>query len=94
MSNDNPREMATAHQWLTSVAREFELDEEIVRRLAGPLLDLTREVAHQRSRPAAPLTAFLVGLASQGRQDADQVVMDVEKRVEALLARIAEGENT
>ncbi|AIT60317.1 DUF6457 domain-containing protein [Corynebacterium doosanense] len=93
MATDDPREMETAHQWLTSVAREFDLDEQLVRRLAGPLLGLTREVAHGRSRPAAPLTAFLVGLAAEGRGETDQVVRDVEKRIDALLDRIAESDN-
>lgn len=93
MATDDPREMETAHQWLTSVAREFDLDEQLVTRLARPLLGLTREVAHQRSRPAAPLTAFLVGLAVRGEGDMDEVVRDVEKRIDALITRIAESEN-
>jgi hypothetical protein len=33
------------------------------------VLDLARDVAHQIERPAAPLTAFLLGLAvGQGQQ--------------------------
>ena len=34
------------------------------------LLDLTKDVAHTQSRPAAPLTAYLVGLASKNTDEA------------------------
>lgn len=92
MPKDDPREMQSAHQWLTSVSQELGLDDDLIRRLARPLLDLTREVAHGPSRPAAPLTAFLVGLATNPGADADEVVTDVEKRIDALITRIAESE--
>lgn len=88
MAKDDPAEIESAHRWLASAATELGLDQEIVRALAKPLLDLTREVAHNRSRPAAPLTAFLVGLAVSGRGPKEEVVADVEKRIDALLNRI------
>jgi hypothetical protein len=50
------------------------------------LLDLTRAVAHGIARPAAPLTAFLVGLAA-GRAGGDAAsVADAVATVRALLA--------
>ncbi|MCZ9309390.1 DUF6457 domain-containing protein [Corynebacterium uberis] len=54
----------SAHGWLTAAAQALELDPRVVTQLTGELLDLTRDVAHGPSRPAAPLTAFLVGLAT------------------------------
>lgn len=88
MAKDDPRELETAHRWLTSAAAELGVDDEIIRGLAKPLLDLTREVAHNRSRSAAPLTAFLVGLSVDKHGTSDEVVADVEKRIDALVDRI------
>jgi Domain of unknown function (DUF6457) len=54
-------------EWVTAVARELglELDDAAIVDL---VLDLTSDVAHGVSRPAAPVTAFLVGVAA-GRAD-------------------------
>ncbi|MGP6173963.1 DUF6457 domain-containing protein [Corynebacterium sp. A21] len=56
--------LANAHAWLQSVSTELGQDPTVIQALMKDLLDLTRDVAHGPSRPAAPLTAFLVGLAS------------------------------
>jgi hypothetical protein len=55
-------------EWLTRVATDLGLDPGHLDR--GLVLDLTREVAHGVARPAAPLTAYLVGLAA-GRAGGD-----------------------
>ncbi|OLT56215.1 hypothetical protein BJF89_12440 [Corynebacterium sp. CNJ-954] len=60
----SPEEMLSAHAWLDQVASELGLPEEVVRTNIKGILDLTSAVAHNRSRPAAPVTAFLVGLAA------------------------------
>jgi hypothetical protein len=56
-------------EWVTAVGRllgvEGLIDED---GLVDVVLDLTADVAHGVSRPAAPVTAFLVGLA-MGRAD-------------------------
>jgi hypothetical protein len=57
--------------WLRSVSAELAQDPAVIEELLHDLLDLTRDVAHGPSRPAAPLTAFLVGLAS-GRALGDE----------------------
>lgn len=54
----------TAHEWLEEAAETLGLDKADATALIRELLDLTKDVAHLRSRPAAPLTAFVVGLAS------------------------------
>ncbi|WP_312977831.1 DUF6457 domain-containing protein [Corynebacterium sp.] len=66
----SPEEMQSAHAWLDRVASELGLPDEVVRTNIKGILDLTSAVAHNRSRPAAPVTAFLVGLAA-GRAASD-----------------------
>nr|WP_304503617.1 DUF6457 domain-containing protein [Corynebacterium lemuris] len=56
--------MSEAKAWLEQVSGELGLSPAVIEELLHDLLDLTRDVAHGPSRPAAPLTAFLVGLAS------------------------------
>lgn len=53
-----------AHAWLESVSLKLDQDPAVIRELMMELLDLTRDVAHGPSRPAAPLTTFLLGLAT------------------------------
>ncbi|MGV9326137.1 DUF6457 domain-containing protein [Streptosporangium sandarakinum] len=48
-------------EWTTLACRELGIDPSAVDRDA--LLDLTKEIAHGVTRPAAPLTAYLLGLA-------------------------------
>ena len=48
-------------EWTALVCKELGIDQETVDRDA--VLDLTRDVAHGVTRPAAPLTAYLLGLA-------------------------------
>lgn len=48
-------------EWITAVCGELGLDPaEVTRDL---VLDVARDVAHGVARPAAPLTAYLMGLA-------------------------------
>ena len=64
--------MSTLSDWIDEVARELGIDElgelvdpEVVQPL---VLDMTRDVAHGVARPAAPITAYLLGLAAGGRR--------------------------
>lgn len=61
----------TAHEWLVEAAEALNLPPDHATRHIRALLDLTRDVAHNRSRPAAPLTAFLVGLASNSPEEVE-----------------------
>lgn len=87
-------DLGNAHVWLESVSVELGLDPAVIRALVGELLDLTRDVAHGPSRPAAPLTAFLVGLASgralpaeTGAETAVEASRETIGRVLALLEK-------
>ena len=53
--------MSTMDQWTAAVCADFGLDPSDADLRA--VLDLTRDVAHSVARPAAPLTAYLVGVA-------------------------------
>ncbi|MFI6453589.1 DUF6457 domain-containing protein [Streptosporangium amethystogenes] len=48
-------------EWTALVCRELGIDPATVDR--DEVLDLTKEVAHGVARPAAPLTAYLLGVA-------------------------------
>ncbi len=54
--------MTTVQRWMDAACAELGIDPATVDERA--ILDLTREVAHQVDRPAAPLTAFLLGVAA------------------------------
>ena len=53
--------MNVLEEWTALVCRELGIDP--ARLDVTAVLDLTRDVAHGVARPAAPLTAYLVGLA-------------------------------
>lgn len=61
--------MSTMDDWLDAAAQELGLDAAELDR--ARVLDLARDVAHNVARPAAPLTAYLLGLATgRGADDA------------------------
>jgi hypothetical protein len=53
--------VSTLEDWTASVCAELGLDPAEVDVTA--VLDMTRDVAHGVARPAAPLTAYLAGIA-------------------------------
>ncbi len=87
------KDMQSAHQWLKAACTELDLDFEMLRPVIKPLLNMTRDIAHGPSRPSAPLTAFLVGLAA-GRdtevsaEQAETVAGDAEAKVGQIVALV------
>jgi uncharacterized protein DUF6457 len=72
--------MSTMDEWTAAVCAELGLDPGVAD--LRVVLDLTRDVAHGVARPAAPFTAYLVGVAvGRGLPVADAVA-----RVSALAA--------
>jgi Domain of unknown function (DUF6457) len=53
----------TLEEWAVAVCRELELPEIAGRPAVDVVLDVARDVAHGVARPAAPLTAYLLGVA-------------------------------
>lgn len=54
--------MNVLEEWMRTVCRALAVDPSSIDR--DLVLDLTKDVAHNVARPAAPLTAFVVGLAA------------------------------
>lgn len=73
--------MNTLEDWTAAVVAELDLAGAVDGGTRDLVLDLARDVAHGVARPAAPLTAFLVGLAA-GRAD------DPVAAAQALAARV------
>ena len=65
------------HDWIDELSDVLDVDAEVDE---GLVLDLARVAAHNVARPAAPITAYLLGFAA-GSQDADP------EAVEALAAK-------
>jgi hypothetical protein len=88
MSQEKPRHLPpeALDGWMTEVARVLELEESVD---IGAVLDLTRDVAHEVARPAAPLTTFAFGLAL-GRLPADQYEAKFTEFQDALIRLAAE----
>lgn len=61
-----PEEVA-ASTWLSTVTSTLDVDPQVLRATIKDVLDLTSIVAHEHSRPAAPVTAFLAGLTAGQR---------------------------
>ncbi|WP_240634154.1 MULTISPECIES: DUF6457 domain-containing protein [Streptomyces] len=72
------------YEWIAAVKAELGVDLDVD--VAG-LLDMTKVVAHGVARPAAPLTAFLVGLAAAQEGGGPAAVADANRRVVALAER-------
>jgi len=62
--------MTTLDEWTAQVSAALGLDPDALDR--DVVLDLTKDVAHGVARPAAPLTAFLLGVAA-GRSGGESV---------------------
>ena len=63
MERDDPVRMNRMREWLTRVAAELGLDPAVVLDHEEDLLAMVSAVAHGQSRPGAPLSAFLAGVA-------------------------------
>lgn len=64
MSADETDKMAVMDRWLDEVCAELGLDRSVLDANTDALLGLIKSVAHGPSRPGAPMTAFLIGLAA------------------------------
>ena len=76
--------MTTLDRWTEAACAELGVDPAEVS--ARTVLDLARDAAHQVERPAAPLTAFILGLAvghGQPLEEAARRLTDLTARWEA-----------
>src|SRR5690348_16078863 len=70
--------------WIEAVARELGLADVDATALVDTVLDLPSDVARQVSRPGAPVTAFLVGLAAGRAADPSVAARDHADAVSRL----------
>jgi len=77
----------TLDDWIAEVSTELGIDLDVD---VHGLLDLARVVAHGVARPAAPLTAFLVGYAAAQQGGGPAAVAAANARTAALAERWAE----
>ena len=64
--------MSTLDDWTTAVVDELGIADLVDDRTRDLVLDMTKDVAHGVARPAAPLTAYLMGLAVGRAGTADE----------------------
>ena len=69
--------MAIIDSWTEAVCADLGIEPELVN--VPLILDLARDVAHQVDRPAAPVTAYLLGLAVGGGSNADEAAARLRK---------------
>ena len=85
--------MSTLGEWIDEVSAELgigELGDLVDPAVVQPLvLDLTRDVAHGVARPAAPITAYLLGLAAGRAAGAGPPEVELAQRWAEHLAAIA-----
>jgi hypothetical protein len=72
--------MTTLDSWTSAACADLGINPDAVD--VREILDIARDAAHQIERPAAPVTAYLLGLAVGGGMPADQAVA----RLRALVA--------
>lgn len=82
--------MHRMYEWLEVVCDEFGIDKTLLDDVVPQLLDLTRDVAHGPSRPAAPMTAFLLGIAATRDTFAHGTTDDLARRVSDGATRLQE----
>lgn len=84
--------MTPLDEWMDTVIAGLGLDGAVDRDEARTLvLDLARDVAHGVARPAAPVTAFLAGLAAGRAADPKAAAAATTERIRALLGGWAPG---
>ncbi|WP_330461473.1 DUF6457 domain-containing protein [Streptomyces sp. NBC_00820] len=83
--------MSRMHEWIEAAKTELGIDLDVD---VTELLDMTKVVAHEVARPAAPITSFLVGYAAALQGGGPAAVAQANEQVTKLAERWAsEREN-
>jgi hypothetical protein len=72
--------------WVDAVTQELGLTGVGGASVVDLVLDMTSDVAHGVDRPAAPVTAFLIGLAAGRADDPAVAARDYAQKISALAA--------
>jgi hypothetical protein len=78
----------TLQEWVKALGDELEVPGDVDIDL---LLDVARDAAHSVSRPAAPLTTFLVGYAAAARGGGADAVRAAGEQAARLALATADG---
>ena len=78
--------MSTLDDWTAAVVAELGIADLVDGRTRDLVLDMTKDVAHGVARPAAPLTAYLMGLAVGRAGSADEAATHGARISEMALA--------
>ena len=82
--------MNTLEEWVGAVCRELDIAAAVDQSaMQTRVLDNSRDVAHDVARPAAPLTAYLLGLAAGRCADPEASADELAARVRLLAQRWA-----
>lgn len=73
--------MTTLDRWIEAARAKLGIEEALVDQRM--ILDLAREAAHQVDRPAAPVTAYLLGVAVGRGVPADVAIEQLTALIEA-----------
>lgn len=85
--------MSTLPEWVELVCRELDISEVVSpSAMQSRVLEMSRYVAHDVTRPAAPLTAYLLGLAAGRTSDPETTAELLAPRVCQLAQRWADGQ--
>ncbi|MGH3692838.1 MAG: DUF6457 domain-containing protein [Pseudonocardiaceae bacterium] len=83
--------MNTLREWVELVCRELDVAEVVSpAAMQSRVLDMSRDVAHGVARPAAPLTAYLLGLAAGRSADPEATAEELAHRLCLLAQRWAD----
>lgn len=74
-------------EFLAEVSQALGTDPALIAEVRDDLLDLTKDVAHNAIRPAAPLSAFLVGLSLGQGATAEQIREQIAKVTQMVAAQ-------
>ncbi len=80
--------MNTLQEWVDVVCRELGVVDVVApAAMQSRVLDMSRDVAHNVARPAAPLTAYLLGLAAGRSADPEATAGELAERICELAPR-------
>jgi len=81
----------TLKEWVERVCRELDISDAVSpAAMQSRVLDMSRDVAHDVARPAAPLTAYLLGLAVGRTDDPEATADELARQVCRLAQRWAD----
>ncbi|MGH4017399.1 MAG: DUF6457 domain-containing protein [Pseudonocardiaceae bacterium] len=87
--------MNTLEEWVGAVCHELNIADLVAQpAMQSRVLDISKDVAHGVARPAAPLTAYLLGLAAGRTSDPEAAADELTDRVRLLAQRWAAERDT